>query len=465
MFLHRRKSLETLCRSLKHNYKVAQARDHERGCYSSSTESNRVSYNSTLHELRDYEDKYYMESSQLIKLGFYEPKRSSVSRAEVSASPRPNLDIEPEQGSETCRQPQQGSHSLPTNSQRPSVRPETMPTSHNTLVETQTHVESNIPPSLKILKDLRKRHNECLERIESCKTLYVNNIEERRGATGLSPVRKDQLKEQANTVLLEITQWQEELERVQTGVDRAIHLYRKSRRPEKHANTMTTSSSAELLDHTFTPEVPETFYHSERESGATLDVNKGREPSEMPEYKAGKMPATDTKEDSDEFSDTPSKFLQGATDLLSCDEQLKAKPEVPETSYHMEKEPHRERLLVVATAAATTKYKATEEPADINEGHNPSGPPQYEAGEMPAADAKQDSAESSNASPELLPGATDIPSCNKQLNITQYKRLHNEASTSPARGACLPRSIMLLVLDSVARRHTWIKVRHRIGVG
>src|SRR6266704_5966135 len=124
------------------------------------------------------------------------------------------MEIEPKQGSETCSpqlRAQEGSCSLSNNPPRPSIRSKTVPLTNNALPQPQTHVESNIS-DYEIFTDLLKRHHKCLQEIESHKTLYIKIATEQFGTPKLSSARRSLLKEQANAVLRELVQWQEEYE-------------------------------------------------------------------------------------------------------------------------------------------------------------------------------------------------------------------------------------------------------------
>src|SRR6266704_3891601 len=139
-----------------------------------------------------------------------------MNRADTSACSHRDMEIEPKEGSETCSpqlQAQEGSHSLSNNPLRPSIRSKTVLSTNDALPQPQTHVKSDIS-NYEIFADLLKRHHKCLQEIESCKTLYIQIATEQSGTPKPSSVRRSLLKEQANAVLRELVQWQEEYEQV-----------------------------------------------------------------------------------------------------------------------------------------------------------------------------------------------------------------------------------------------------------
>ena len=136
------------------------------------------------------------------------------------------MEIEPKQGSETCSpqlQAQEGSRSLSNNPLRPSIRSKTVLSTNDALPQPQTHVESNIS-DYEIFADLLKRHHKCLWEIESHKALYIEIATEQCGTPKLSSVRRSLLKEQANAVLHELVQWQEEYKQVWVIAGKEIQL-------------------------------------------------------------------------------------------------------------------------------------------------------------------------------------------------------------------------------------------------
>src|SRR6266704_2097256 len=80
LFLLKRDSIQNLCQTIKHEYSRAKERDKTRGCRSSEQETLKDQYWSAVEELEEFKTGYYQECTQLMKLGFYEPKRSSTNR-------------------------------------------------------------------------------------------------------------------------------------------------------------------------------------------------------------------------------------------------------------------------------------------------------------------------------------------------------------------------------------------------
>ena len=188
-----------------------------------------------------------------------------------------------------------------------------------------------------------------------------------------------------------------------------------------------TNSVSEFQDHTFMQEVPETSYHSERESEETLksyeedyDVNEDYyESSETMKYKNSSETEMESEETLEiDEGDHDDDLESVARDLLyrsDCDasQELAAAAAMNENS---------EEFLEI------DGFEADETPPKVNEGSNE---PNY-------------------TPPELQYGAQSMLGCDELPNVNTNMRFCNETSTPLGRGACLLCNLILPVVDSIA---------------
>ena len=189
-------------------------------------------------------------------------------------------------------------------------------------------------------------------------------------------------------------------------------------------------------------EVPETSYHSERESEETLesyeedyDINEDYyESSETTKYEN----SSETEMESEE-----------TLEIEEGDHDDDLKSVARDLSYRSDCDASQE----LAAAAATNEN--SEEFSGIDE---------YEAGEMPPK-VNEGSNKPNYTPPELQYGVQSMLDCDELPNVNTNMRLHNETSTPLGRGACLLCNLILLVVDSITCQHAWVDICHQNGVG
>ena len=188
-----------------------------------------------------------------------------------------------------------------------------------------------------------------------------------------------------------------------------------------------TNSVSEFQDNTFMQEVPETSYHSERESKETLksyeeDYNVNEDYYESLE--------TTKYENSSEMEMESEETLE--IDEGDHDDDLKRVAR--DLSYRSDCDASQE----LAAAAATNEN--SEEFSEIDD---------YEADETPPK-VNEGSNEPNYTPPELQYGVQSMLGCDELPNVNTNMRFHNETSTPLGRGACLLCNLILLVFNSIA---------------
>jgi len=203
-----------------------------------------------------------------------------------------------------------------------------------------------------------------------------------------------------------------------------------------------TNSVSEFQDHTFMQEVPESSYHSERESEETLKSYEEDYSVSEDYYKSSE---TTEYKDSSEMEMESEQTLE--IDEGDHDDDLQSV--ASDLSYRSDCDVCQE---LTATAAMNEN---SEEFSEIDE---------YEADEMPPK-VNEGSNEPNYTPPELQYGVQSMLGCDEPPNVNTNMRFCNETSTPLGRGAHLLCNLILPVVDSIACQHAWVDICHWNGVG